>query len=92
MKRGIQILAAIVALGAALTWAGLGANRGWTKTEKQVKTLDEVTGIEGISYEKGFWPGVDFLGAGLIGAGVLAGVSFLFRSKSDLAPQQTIKH
>jgi hypothetical protein len=92
MKRGLQILAAVVALGVVVSWASLGAGRGWTKTEKPIKTMDEVTGIEGISYQKGFWPGVDFLGAGLIGAGVLAGVSVLFRSKSNLNQQQTIKH
>lgn len=83
MKRGLQILAAVVALGVVVTWASTGANGGWTKTEKQIKTTDEVTGLEGISYQKGFWPGIDFLGAGLLGAGALAGVSFLFRSKSN---------
>lgn len=83
MKRGLQILAAVVAFAIVITWASLGASRGWTKTERPVKVLDEVTGIEGITQEKGFWPGVDFLGAGLLGAGVLAGVSFLFRSKSN---------
>lgn len=83
MKRGLQIIAVIVALGVVATWASLGAGRGWTKTERQIKTVDEVTGLEGISYEKGFWPGVDFLGAGLIGAGVCAGASLLFRSKSN---------
>jgi hypothetical protein len=40
-----------------------------------------VTGLEGITYEKGFWPGVDFLGGALLGAGALAGVSLLFRTK-----------
>ncbi|MGC3960299.1 MAG: hypothetical protein QM813_20940 [Verrucomicrobiota bacterium] len=69
MKRGLQIIAAVVALGVVITWASFGANRGWTKTEKPIKVLDEVTGIEGITQEKGFWPGVDFLGAGLFGAG-----------------------
>lgn len=83
MKRGLQILAAMLALGVVVTWASCGAGRGWTKTEKQLKTTDEVTGLEGISYQKGFWPGVDFLGAGLLGAGVLASVSFLFRSTSN---------
>ncbi len=88
MKCGIQILAAVIALGVVISWASLGASRGWTKTAKPVKVMDEVTGIEGITYQKGFWPGVDFLGAGLIGAGVLAGVSFLFRSKSSPQHQQ----
>ena len=64
-----------------ILWAALGANRGWTKTSVPVKTLDEVTGIEGVTYEKRFVPGVDFLGAALLGAGVLAGISFLFRTK-----------
>ncbi|NOS69308.1 MAG: hypothetical protein HOP33_05185 [Verrucomicrobia bacterium] len=88
MKRGIQILAGAVVVVALAAWLTTGAHRGWTKTQIEVKTLDEVTGIEGITYQKGFWPGVDFLGAGLIGAGVLAGVSFLFRSKSNPQHQQ----
>jgi hypothetical protein len=91
MKRRLQMVAAFVGLGIIITWACLGASRGWTRTEKEIKTVDEVTGIEGITYQKGFWPGVDFLGAGLIGAGVLAGVSFLFRSKSNSQQQQTNK-
>ena len=46
MKRLLRILAIVLALGATLTWAALGANRGWTRTSVPVKTLDEVTGIE----------------------------------------------
>jgi hypothetical protein len=83
MKRALQILAAVLAVATIATWAALGASRGWTKTEAPVKTVDEVTGIEGISYQKKFQPGVDFLGVGLIGAGVLAGVSLFVRSKSN---------
>lgn len=79
MKRTLQILAAVIALAAIVTWAATGANKAWTKTEVQVKTLDEVTGIEGISYQKKFQPGVDFLGAAFGGAAVLFGASFLFR-------------
>ena len=63
MKRTLKILALLVALAAVVTWAATGANRGWTKTEVAVKTLDPVTEIEGISYQKKFQPGVDFLGA-----------------------------
>lgn len=81
MKRVLQIVALLVALGAIAFWAAKGANLGWTKNEKEVRTLDEVIGIEAISYEKGFWPGVDFLGGALIGAGVLAGASLLIRNK-----------
>ena len=82
MKRSLQILAAVIALATIVTWAALGADRGWTKTKRAVKTADEVTGIEGITYEKQFRPGLDFLGAGLLGAGVLAGASLFVRSKS----------
>ena len=81
MKRLLQIVALAVALSAVALWAAKGARVGWTKTGKEVRTLDEVTGIEGITYEKGFWPGVDFLGGALIGAGVLAGTSLLIRNK-----------
>ena len=79
MKRILQILALALALTAGVTWMATGANRGWTKTSVPVKTLDEVTGLEGISYQKKFLPGVDFLGAAFAGAALLAGTSFFFR-------------
>jgi hypothetical protein len=77
----LRVLAVVVVLAAVSFWAAAGANRGWTKTSVPVKTLDDVTGIEGVTYRKEFVPGVDFLavagGAGI----VMAGVSFLFRTK-----------
>lgn len=79
MKRILQSLALLVVLAAAATWLATGANRGWTKTSVPVKTLDEVTGIEGITYQKKFLPGVDFLGAAFGGAALLAGASLFFR-------------
>jgi hypothetical protein len=79
MKRFLQFTALLVVLAAAVIWLATGANRGWTKTSVPVKTLDEVTGIEGITYQKRFLPGVDFLGAALGGAALLAGASLLFR-------------
>jgi hypothetical protein len=45
--------------------------------------VDEVTGIEGVTYEKRFVPGVDFLGAAFLCASILAGLSFLYRAKSS---------
>lgn len=80
MKRILQTLAVIVVLAAGFSWLAAGANRGWTKTSVPVKKLDEVTGIEGISYEKKFQPGVDFLGAAFASAAVLGGISFFFRT------------
>jgi hypothetical protein len=82
MKKLLRIIAVAVALLAMATWLATGANRGWTKTSVEKKTVDEVTGLEGISYEKRFSLGLDLLGGALLGAGVIAGVSFLFRNKS----------
>lgn len=79
MRKILQLLALFVVLAAAGTWAATGGNRGWTKTSVPVKTLDPVTGIEGVGYRAQFLPGVDFLGAAAGAAGLLAGVSFFFR-------------
>ena len=83
MKKALQTLALLVVLGAAGTWLATGANRGWTKTSVPVKTLDEVTGIEGITYQEKFLPGVDFLGAAFGGAALLAGASLFFRKPKN---------
>jgi RsiW-degrading membrane proteinase PrsW (M82 family) len=77
MRRLMQVLAIVVVVGAALTWLVLGANRGWTTTSVPVRTLDEVTGIEGITYKDRFVPGVDFLAGAVLSGGLLAGVSLL---------------
>ncbi|HZI33244.1 MAG TPA: hypothetical protein VFF11_12965 [Candidatus Binatia bacterium] len=89
MRKTLQILALLVVLGTAITWLVTGANRGWTKTSVPVKTLDKVTGIEGISYQKKFVPGVDFLGAAFGGAAILAGVSLFFRKPNKPKTNQT---
>jgi uncharacterized protein YxeA len=82
MKKILQLLAVLVLVAAGVTWLATGANRGWTKTSVMVKTLDPVTEIEGITYEKKFLPGVDFLGAAFVVAGALAGTSFFFQNKN----------
>ena len=86
MKSILRTLALVIALGAAGFWVANGANRGWTKNSVPKKTVDEVTGIEGVTYEKKFVPGVDFLGASAAAAVIVFGVSFLFRNKT---PSQT---
>ena len=82
MRKTFQALAALLAAAAIAIWLATGAHRGWTKTSVPKMTVDEVTGIESPSYEKKFVAGVDFLGAALIGAAVLAGVSFLLRKRT----------
>src|ERR1035438_1754719 len=83
MKRVLQLMAVLVLVAAGVTWLATGASRGWTKTSMMVKTPDPVTGLDGISYEKKFLPGVDFLGAAAAGAGLLAGTSLFFRNKKQ---------
>ena len=81
MSKTLRIIALVLALGAAGTWLASGGNLGWTKTSVPKKTVDEVTGLEAVNYERRFVPGLDFLGAALLGASLLAGGSFLFRNK-----------
>ena len=86
VKSTLRLLALAIFLGAASWWLATGANRGWTKNQVPVKTLDEVTGIEGVTYQKQFLPGVDFLAVAAGVAVLCAGLSFLFRTKR---PPQT---
>jgi hypothetical protein len=81
VKRLLQILALVLAMAAAIAWFALGANRGWTRTSVPVKTLDTVTGLEGIEYHPRFVPGLELLGGALLGAGLLAGASFFLRNQ-----------
>ena len=66
MSKTLRILALVLALAAAGTWLATGGNRGWTKTSVPVKTVDEITGLEAVNYERRFVPGLDFLGAALL--------------------------
>jgi hypothetical protein len=77
----LRTLAVLVALGSLVLWLGTGAHRGWTQTSVQKRTVDEVTGLEAVTYEKRFVMGVELLTAAWVGAGVLAGVSLFFRNK-----------
>ena len=61
----LQLVALTVAIAAVALWVATGASRGWTKTSVPKNTLDEITGTEGVTYEKRFVPGVDFLGVAL---------------------------
>ena len=88
MRKMLQLLAVLVLLAAGGTWLVTGANRGWTKTSVAIKTLDPVTEIEGITYEKKFLPGVDFLGAAALVAGLMGGASLFFRNKKPTKTNQ----
>lgn len=88
MKKTLRIFAAMLLLAAVIAWLVNGASRGWTKTSVAIKTLDPVTEIEGITYQKKFLPGVDFLGAAAVSAAFLVGTSFLFRKKTNQHKQK----
>ena len=81
MKKTLMVASLILFAFGLVLWAATGANRGWTKTSVPVKKVDEVTGIEGIEYQKRFVPGLDFLGAAMLGSGILGGVSLFIRRK-----------
>lgn len=83
MKRVIRLAALVLALGVALWWLSAGANRGWTKTSIPKRTVDEVTGIEAIEYQRRFVPGLEILAIALLGAGALAGSSLLIKTNQQ---------
>jgi hypothetical protein len=80
VKKLLRILAAGVAVAAGGLWLAGGANGGWTKTNIKHETPDPVTGLTGVTYEKGFVPGVDFLAGAALAAGALAGASFFLKT------------
>ena len=77
MKRALRLVALALGVGSVVWWAAAGAHRGWTRTSEAVRTVDEVTGIEGTTYRGRLLPGVDFLGGALLGALALGGASLL---------------
>jgi hypothetical protein len=83
VKSTLRLLALAIILAAVGWWLAAGANRGWTKNSVPIKTVDEVTGIEGVHYQKQFIPGVDFLAGAAVATILCAGLSFLFRTKRN---------
>lgn len=76
----LRIASVALALGCVAFWGMKGAHRGWSQNRVPVKQIDEVTGLEHITYEDRFVPGVEFLGAGFaLSAGLLATSFFLSR-------------
>jgi uncharacterized membrane protein len=73
------MLAGFFALFSFSFWAAAGWNRGWTKTQIPVKQIDEVTGIEFVTYQDHFMPGVELLGLGLFLCIVLFAITFIGR-------------
>jgi len=91
VKSTLRLLALAIILAAMGYWLAAGANPGWTKNKVAVKTVDDVTGIEGVNYQKHFVPGMDFLAVAAVVGLLCGGLSFLFRTKrsSQSSNQQT---
>ncbi len=81
MRTALRFLAANLIAGTVIWWLAAGANPGWYKDQVPVKRIDEVTGLEGITYEKRFVPGVDILALACVTSAALTGLSFLFSRK-----------
>lgn len=88
MKRGIQILAAALAVATLGFWFAKGANVGWTKDRIEViKSIDPVTGIAEREWQDKYMPGLNVLGGGLAIAGALFVGSLFIRKQTK--QQQT---
>ena len=82
VRSGLRAAALAVVLATLGFWAAKGAHTGWSMHQVPTKQTDEITGLEFVTYEKRYVPGVDFLG---IAAGVAAGlfaVSFFVQRKN----------
>lgn len=83
MRLALRVTALILLLGTVGFWTAKGTHSGWSQNQVPVKQTDEITGIEFVTYEKRYVPGVDFLGAGTGLAAGLFAVSLFFKRKSN---------
>ncbi len=82
MRSGLRVAAAVLFVATVGFWALKGAHTGWTMNQVPVKQLDEITGLEFVTYDKRFVPGVEFLGGGIGLAAGLFVVSFFFKRRT----------
>ena len=81
MRTALRLAALFIALVSLVVWLFGGPNIGWTKMPEAAKINDTVTGREIVASETGFLPGLDFLAVGLVGVGIVWGMSFLARKQ-----------
>ncbi len=83
VRRVLQLAAVFSILATGGFWFAKDGRLGWSQNRVPVTQKDEITGIDYVTYEERFVPGVDTLGLGFgVGAGLFV-VSFFFRSKSN---------
>ncbi len=83
MIRVLLILVVVIDIAVIGTWLALGAHPGWSMTQVPVKKIDPITEIEFTEYDQRFVPGVDFLGAGLVGSGALFAFGLILSKLSN---------
>jgi len=79
MRAFLRLAALALLLGTVAWWFLAGRNSGWTKNQVGVWHVEELTGIQYVTYEKRFVPGVDLLVLSGGMALVLGAGSFLVR-------------
>lgn len=77
--RFLRFLGLALLAGTIGSWAGLGAHRGWSQNRVPIRQVDEITGIEYVTYVDRFVPGIDWLGVGSALAIATFSLSFLPR-------------
>ncbi|KXU37092.1 hypothetical protein AXK12_02300 [Cephaloticoccus capnophilus] len=82
----LRLLSAFCLVFGIVYWSGKGAHTGWSMNRVPVTQVDEITGIEFITYEDRFVPGIEWLGGAVGLAAVAFGLSFFFRTKKTHNP------
>lgn len=83
MRGALIKLSVVIAIATMVVWLACGANTKWSKNQRQVKTVDPVTEIEQVTWEKAFLPGLDFIGLGLGTAVALAASARFIRRTTN---------
>ena len=83
LKKFLYILSFFCLLVVSGAWVTTGSHIGWSATQVQVMKTDPVTEMEYPVWEPRLVLGVDFLGLGLLGCGVLAGIAFFVPKKKS---------
>jgi hypothetical protein len=74
LLRAIAVLSAVAIIAC---WLSLGAHMGWSQARVPIHKTDPTTESTLTEYEERFMPGLDFLGAGLLGAAAIFALTLL---------------
>jgi len=77
----LRLLSAFCLVFGIVYWSGKGAHTGWSMDRVPTPQVDEITGIEFITYEDRFVPGIEWLGGAVGLSALFFGLSFFFRTK-----------